>query len=274
MPYDYAEIFAPTIRDAQMIEGLYQKIEEQFPAVLSSKLVHQICEQPTTRSRFQVIKDRLKTRSKQQATFGDEKLNMYLSFSNCVSSLAKSGVSYSKISFFINRRICIDLEQLSSIIIYICEHTLAYWGVFMPSDDLVGLRYILQRDELLKRSESDYSGDKQLVLDIENILIKYPDMSDLPNKIHIHGYNYRTENIMMVCEIGWVNYWSPSVCELNGFPDHKNTFDSDTNYTRTPLGAYLWLLSKTPWIMADKNHRQRLIAAYKRFPNVGMKDIQ
>jgi hypothetical protein len=271
MPYDCVEIFSPTICDAQMIEELYQKLEEQFPAVLSSKLVHQICEKPTKRSRFKVIKDRLKTRSKQQATFGDEKLNMYLSFSNCVSSLEKPGVPYSRISLSINRRICIDLEQLSSIIIYICEHTLAYWGVFMPGDDLVSLRWILQKDELLKRSESSYSGDQQLVLDIKNLLIEYPDLSELPTEMRIHGYLYRIKDLRIVCEIGWVNYWSPSVCELNGFPDHENTFDNDTTYTRTLLGGYLWLLTKTPWIMADKSHRQRLITAYERFPNVGMK---
>lgn len=72
--------------------------------------------------------------------------------------------------------------------------------------------------------------------------------------------------------LGWLNYWSPDVCALLGFPDPAKDAELLARSYQTSAGAWLVKLTDDPFDITRSEHREAIIHAYQRFDQVGVRN--
>lgn len=267
--HDFINILAPAIDDADRIEKIYLDIERIFSNILSSKLAHPICEKipRNLTSRVSLIQSRLRTKTKRYLALGDESLNVYFSFGYRKYPLGTTGINCCEMLLGIKRDLpSISIDDLVSIISIICENANSYWALFMPGDDYYQIANLIQRKRYINEEGNLYES---LRIQIHDLLYKYPEFDRLPN-IDVNGFFYRVDDIHVVPEIRWLNYWNKDICKFNSFPNMENDFDNSVDFVETNSG-YIWSLTSESWKMSNASHRQHLLLAYERFPKIGVK---
>ena len=156
-------------------------------------------------------------------------------------------------------------EKWVSVIKYFCEKINPYWAFFTSSEDYYEVLHLLQRNWLLENNNDIDTANR-----IKELLLQYPEFSNLPY-LDINLFSSHVDNILMVPEIRWINYWSKEICEFNNFPDSSKAFDKQIKSIQLNSGGYIWALTEQPWKIIDPTHRQQLVQAYQRFPNIGLR---
>lgn len=69
--------------------------------------------------------------------------------------------------------------------------------------------------------------------------------------------------------LGWLNYWSAAAAEAIGFPDPSRDAELLARARRTPSGGWVVQLTDAPLDLDIPAHRDALLRAYERFPEIG-----
>ena len=69
--------------------------------------------------------------------------------------------------------------------------------------------------------------------------------------------------------LGWLNYWSAASARALGFPDAARDAELLSRARRTATGGWVVRLTETPLDLDDSVHRDILLRAYARFPEIG-----
>lgn len=78
------------------------------------------------------------------------------------------------------------------------------------------------------------------------------------------------DNILQPMFIGWLNYWSETTCKYINFSGDKNDLSLVSYSYKTPKNAWFVKLTNTPLNSENPEHISALVAAYKRWPSVGV----
>lgn len=69
--------------------------------------------------------------------------------------------------------------------------------------------------------------------------------------------------------LGWLNYWSAAAARAIGFPNLARDTDLLSRARRTASGGWVVRLTDSPLDLDNPAHREALLRAYERFPEIG-----
>lgn len=269
--HDFLNIISPPVYNIEQMEKIYCWLENVFLPHSSQGMVFSGCGSKTAViNRLEYIKRSLENDG--GVTLGDKSRNIYFSFSNIAYPLGKSETNYCQLGLGIKRKtFSFSTKKWLTLISTLCEQVNAYWGGFMPGDDYYQINNILQRDRLFQaQAEGREDWNKETAEQIQQLLMNDKELNQLPN-LDLSGYLYKVHDIRIVSDIRWINYWDKNICEYNDLSSLLSLCGNEEEIIRTASGACTWALTSKPWQMCNKNHRQRLVKAYKQFPNVGIR---
>ncbi len=267
--HDLMHIIAPPLTDARVVEECYVELERRFSDISKGGLIFPVCQNGERLSdRLSYIENSLRTNG---IALSDKNSTIYFTCNNMSYPLGTTEASYCRLSLGIKREsVFIANFDWLNLIADICEKFRAYWGVFNSGDDYYQLNEILQRDRFLNIANLCTSDEKETADRIRAFLFKYKELDRLPH-LDIFGYIYKVNDLRIVPEIGWINYWSHSICKYNEIYNIPLIDCCDANGFFANSGACAWSLSIEPWKIDKKQHRDCIINAYNYFSKVGLR---
>ena len=239
--HDFVNIISPPVEDAKQMEEVYCGLEKLFSHVLPEGIVFPVCGNKTTvNNRLDFIENNIK--NNRGVALGDSSMNIYFSFKNSEFPLGETETNYSQILLGVKRdNLLFTTQNWLALISFICEKVRAYWGLFSPGDDYYQMMNILQRTRFLQNEDRE-DWNKDTVEQIRNILTQYREFNQLPN-LDLAGHAYKVNDVRIVPEIGWVNYWSSGICKYNGITNIPSINGCDIEGVKTDSAACIWSLT-------------------------------
>ena len=256
--YGCINITSYSSNNDKTIEEIFLYLEDFFSENLSGKIIFPICDSVTKlNNRVEFIKKRLKRKNHKYFAIGDKDLNVYVGFVNDSAEFKNTILEYDRIGIYIRYDIALSVNKWISLISYLCEKTNAYSIYYVSDDAKLDIRRLLYR--------------KSWPFELNNLLEQYPEFSSLPNLKTFFSDEIDIKEMKKMQGIEWINYWNKDICEFNHFPDLSNDFDKSIEIIKAESGGHIWFLTEEPWTIENPLHRQKLIEAYQRFPNVGVR---
>jgi hypothetical protein len=126
----------------------------------------------------------------------------------------------------------------------------AWYGSFMPLESAALLVEILFARKL--RAESPAAALLEAVPALQGLRSR--SVGPLPTAA-------------VPAQIGWLNYWSADTARFVGFVEGEPV--PFARWERTPVGAWMLQVTDDPFDVRRPDHAAALVAAYRRFPQVG-----